>query len=147
MTAITETRVNMVLALALPAAGLAYLTFGVFAAPSWSTIGAMIVLGVLWLTATIAVSTARRPRLDTVAPVQEVAENIAPLRVLTPAYPAYVVDVSRQVRPWRWTSVLLAPVELLALAWTIPVLILLIMVPVGLALASVLWVGRLILRP
>ena len=56
--------------------------------------------------------------------------------------PAYVVDVSRAVKPWRWTSVLLAPLELLALAWGAPVLILLIMLPIGLALVGVLWLGR-----
>jgi hypothetical protein len=39
---------------------------------------------------------------------------------------------------------LLAPVELLALAWGIPLLILAIMLPVGLVLSGVLWFGRLI---
>jgi hypothetical protein len=34
---------------------------------------------------------------------------------------------------------------LLALAWSVPVIILLIMVPIGLALASALWLGRLVL--
>jgi hypothetical protein len=64
-------------------------------------------------------------------------------RVVMPA--SHVLDVSRPARPWRWTSVLLAPVELLALAWSVPVIILLIMVPIGLALASALWLGRLVL--
>ena len=52
------------------------------------------------------------------------------------------VDVNRPVTPWRWTSVLLAPLELLALAWTIPFLVLLVMVPIGLVIASALWAGR-----
>jgi hypothetical protein len=34
--------------------------------------------------------------------------------------PAYVVNVSRPGQPWRWTSVLLAPLELLVIAWSIP---------------------------
>ena len=52
------------------------------------------------------------------------------------------MDASRSTTPWRWTSILLAPVELLALAWSVPFLILLIMVPIGFTLATVLWVGR-----
>jgi hypothetical protein len=60
------------------------------------------------------------------------------------AIPKYVVDVSRPVTPWRWTNSLQAPIELLALAWGIPLLILLLIVPVGLALAGALWIGRLV---
>ena len=60
------------------------------------------------------------------------------------AIPKYVVDVSRPVTPWRWQSSLQAPIELLALAWGIPLLILLLIVPVGLALAGALWIGRLL---
>jgi hypothetical protein len=60
------------------------------------------------------------------------------------AIPKYVVDVSRPVTPWRWGSSLQAPIELLALAWGIPLLILLLIVPVGLALAAALWIGRLV---
>jgi hypothetical protein len=62
------------------------------------------------------------------------------------AIPKYVVDVSRPVTPWRWQSSLQAPIELLALAWGIPLLILLLIVPVGLALAGALWIGRLVVR-
>ena len=60
------------------------------------------------------------------------------------AIPKYVVDVSRPVTPWRWQSSLQAPIELLALAWGIPLVILLLIVPVGLALAGALWIGRLV---
>jgi hypothetical protein len=94
---------------------------------------------VLALAAAVAVNAIRRPRLDTAGRVQEI-ESLLP----TPAPPMHVVDVSRLATPWRWTSVLLAPLELLALAWSIPVLILLVMVPIGLVLAGALWVGRLI---
>ena len=58
----------------------------------------------------------------------------------------YVVDVSRPVTPWRWRNSLQAPIELLALAWGIPILILLLIVPVGLAMAGALWVARLVVR-
>lgn len=95
---------------------------------------------VLALAATVAVNAIRRPRMDTAGQVQEIAESLLP-----PAPPMPVVDISRHGTPWRWTSVLLAPIELLALAWSVPVLILLVMVPIGLVLAAALWVGRLIL--
>jgi hypothetical protein len=62
------------------------------------------------------------------------------------AIPKYVVDVGRPVTPWRWQSSLQAPIELLALAWGIPLVILLLIVPVGLALAAALWIGRLVVR-
>lgn len=55
---------------------------------------------------------------------------------------ATTVDVSRLVIPWRWTSVLLAPLELLALVWSIPLVIALLMVPIGLAVMAALWVVR-----
>lgn len=55
---------------------------------------------------------------------------------------ATTVDVSRRAMPWRWTTVLLAPVELLALVWSIPIAIALAMVPIGLAVAAALWVVR-----
>ena len=60
--------------------------------------------------------------------------------------PKYVIDVSRPVTPWRWSSSLQAPIELLGLAWGIPIVILLLIVPVGLALAAALWVVRLVFR-
>jgi hypothetical protein len=55
---------------------------------------------------------------------------------------ATTVDVSRRAIPWRWTSVLLAPLELLALVWSIPIVIALLMVPIGLAVMAALWVVR-----
>jgi hypothetical protein len=65
--------------------------------------------------------------------------------------PASVPDVSRPVQPWSWTSVLVAPLELVAVAWSVPLVMLGVMVPVGmlgvmvpvgLALSSLLWLGR-----
>ena len=75
------------------------------------------------------------------------AESLNAGGVLTPAHQTYVVNVSRPATPWRWRSILLVPIELLALAWSVPVFVLLIMVPIGLVLASGLWLGRLALRP
>ena len=62
------------------------------------------------------------------------------------ARPSYVIDVSRPEIPMRWTSALMAPVELLALAWSVPVMILMIAAPIGLVLAGLLWVARAVLR-
>jgi hypothetical protein len=144
MTTITQVRMNVVLALAIPSAGLMYLMAGVALPSSRFTVGALVAFGVLWMTVAVALNTIRHPRWHAVG--QEMARDIGPHQLLTPGYSTSVKDVSRPVRPWRWTSVLLAPVELLALAWSVPVLILFVMVPIGLALASVLWVGRLIVR-
>lgn len=146
MTPIAQTRMNVVLALALPAAGVAFLMSGVSLSPNRVTAGAMVALGVLWLTTTVAYNTIWRPLWEVMGRRQEVAERMMPRHVMTPAYPTYVVDVSRPATRWHWRRVLLAPVELLALAWGFAVLILLVMVPIALAFASALWVGRLILR-
>jgi hypothetical protein len=58
---------------------------------------------------------------------------------------AYTVDVSRPVIPWRWSRVLLAPAELLAVVWSIPFVILILGIPLVLAVAVIHWVGRLLL--
>jgi hypothetical protein len=145
MTQIAQTRMNVVLAL-VPAAGLVYLTYGVALSPIRVTAGAMVALGVLWLTTTVAFKTIWRPLWEVMGRRQEVAARIAPRLVMTPAFPMYVVDVSRPATRWNLRSVLLAPVELLALAWGFPVLMLLVMLPISLAFASALWVGRFILQ-
>ena len=56
-----------------------------------------------------------------------------------------VIDVSRPVVPWSWRDVFLAPMELLALAWTVPLLVLLALLPFGLVIAGAVWLGRMIL--
>ena len=147
MTGSSQSAMNLGLALAIPTAGLVYLLVGVALPPNWSTIGVVVASAVLWLTATVVLNTIRRPRLQIAGRVQEAAGSDMPRRVVTPAYPIDVVDVSRPVKSWPLRSVLLTSIELLVLAWSVPVLILLVMVPIGLALASALWVGRLILGP
>jgi hypothetical protein len=61
---------------------------------------------------------------------------------LTPDSASYVMDVSRPVAPRRWTAMVMAPFELLAVAWTAPLVILLLMLPIGLAAALAVWVAR-----
>ena len=56
-----------------------------------------------------------------------------------------VINISRAVVPWSWRDVLLAPVELLALAWGVPLLVLLALLPFGLVIAGAIRLGRLIL--
>jgi len=73
-----------------------------------------------------------------------VAADLRPPRVPAGASPAYVIDVSRPVLPFRWSRLVLAPIELLALAWSVPVFITVLMLPVGLALAAAFWVGRFV---
>jgi hypothetical protein len=144
MTATTQNRMNVALALAIPAAGLVYLTAGDALSFGRFTIAAAVALGVLWLTATAAVNTIPHLQPGVVQARGGATDTLA--RGLTPSSATYV-DVSRPVAPWRRTNLLLAPLEGLALAWSVPFLILLVMLPLGLALASALWFGRLILRP
>ena len=59
--------------------------------------------------------------------------------------PAYVVNVSRLVPPRRWRSVLVAPFEVVALAWSVPLVMLAVMIPVGLSIASLLWLWHRII--
>jgi hypothetical protein len=142
MTATTQSRMNVGLALTIPAVGFAYLISGLaVTTSSRSAIVVLIACGVLWLTATVALNTTRRPQPAVVGGVPDLAENLVPRRA--GSWPS-VVNVSRANIPWRWTSVLLLPVELLVLAWSVPVVILLIMVPIGLAVATVLRIGQLI---
>ena len=72
---------------------------------------------------------------------------MTPPRVPVPGSPSYVVNVSRPEAPWSWSGALSAPFELLAIAWTTPLLIFAITLPVGLAAAAAVWLGRLIFRP
>lgn len=145
MTALARGRLNMALGLAIPTAGFLYLTSSGVPPADPPVAGLIIGLGVLWLAAVVRVNTLPLVRLSRV--VQGTHDFSTDPALLPPPTirPAYVVDASRPIEPWRWTNVLLAPLELLAVAWTLPVVILLIMVPLGLGLVGVLWLGRLIL--
>lgn len=97
-------------------------------------------MGVLLVTAAVAANTIRRPHALVVT--RRIPENLG--RPVTTQ--SYVVDVSRPSPPWSWRSVVLAPLELLVVAWSVPVVILLIAAPIGLAIAAFLWLGRLMVR-
>jgi hypothetical protein len=90
---------------------------------------------------TVVVPVAREASI--VPDVGAIARAPYPARSRTPAaaraagLPDYVVNVSRPVPPWRWTSLLLMPVELLVVAWSVPVAILLVAIPIAL----ILWMG------
>ena len=139
MMAITHHRMSVVLTLALPTVGLAYSTAGASLGFDRSAAG-LIALGMLLVTAAVAVNTIRRPHPLVVT--RRIPENLG--RPVTT--PSSVVDVSRPSTPWSWRSVLQAPLELLVVAWSVPVVILLIAAPIGLVIAAFLWLGRLMLR-
>lgn len=140
MIAITQDRMTVALALVIPTVGLAYSTAGAFLGFDRSAAAWMMALGVLVVAATIAANTIRRPHPLLVT--RRIPENLG--RPLTT--PSYVVDVSRPSTPRSWRTVLLAPFELLVVAWSVPVVILLIAAPIGLAVAAFLWLGRLMVR-
>jgi hypothetical protein len=142
MTATTHGRMNVALALAVPATGLAYLMAG-SGSYDRHTLAVVVALGVVWMVATAAVNTIPHPQPG-VVPARGVAPVALPRR-LTSVSPTHV-NVSRPVTPWRWTDVALAPVQAVALAWGVGSLVLLVIVPVGLALAGALWFSRLVLR-
>jgi|SRR5688572_6007101 hypothetical protein len=140
MIAITQTRMTVALALVIPTVGLAYSTAGASLGLDRSTAGWVMALGVLLVTATVAANTIPRPRPLLVT--RRIPANVG--RPVTT--PSYVVDVSRPSTPWSWRAGLLAPLELLVVAWSVPVVILLIAAPIGLAIAALHWLGRLMVR-
>ena len=58
--------------------------------------------------------------------------------------PMAVIDVSRSVAPRSWRDLFLVPVELLALAWGVPLLVLLALLPFGLVIAGAVRLARVI---
>ena len=58
----------------------------------------------------------------------------------------YIVDVSRPVQPWRWPDVLGQSLQLLAVVWSIPLVILLLGTPFVLGVALLFRTGRLVLN-
>ena len=55
------------------------------------------------------------------------------------------IDVSRPTVPSGWKNLLLAPLQLLALAWSVGFVFLAVLVPIGLVIAGLLKLGRVIL--
>ena len=131
-------RLILVVAVSIPTAALLWLRS---ASSPIMTPSTMLVVGALWLaTAVIALNTLKNGS----APGR-VEKTDTGRRRTTPAaaWPTSDAGVTRPSWLRRGADILQVPFELLALAWSIPVVILLIMVPIGLALAVVLWLGRL----
>jgi hypothetical protein len=53
------------------------------------------------------------------------------------------VSVATPVLPWRRQMVLMDALRLLAAAWSVPLAMLLVGVPIALTIAVVLWLGQL----
>jgi hypothetical protein len=49
-----------------------------------------------------------------------------------------------RIASWRASTIVLAPLELLAVVWAVPLAILLVGVPIALVLTLLLWIGRLL---
>ena len=135
MTATTQTGLNFALALAIPAAGLAYMATTATVVPSRLTASAMVALGLVWLASTVALNTVARPR-----PAMARLQHVDPI----PVPPRNVVNVSRPLVPRTWKDALSAPLELLAVVWGVPLVILLVIAPIGLAISLALWLGGMI---
>ena len=54
------------------------------------------------------------------------------------------MNVSRADVPWSWKGVLLAPIELLAIAWSIPLAVLLVAAPIALFVALLVRLGQFV---
>ncbi len=72
-------------------------------------------------------------------------------RRATPGLPARAAgggergDVERSAVSWRWSGAVTGTLQLLAIAWSIPFVMLLVGAPFALAIVLVLWLGRLAL--
>ena len=55
-----------------------------------------------------------------------------------------VIDVSRPLVPWSWRDVLVAPLQLLARACGVALLVFLALLPFGLVIAGAVRLGRMI---
>ena len=134
MTNTFQARLNVALALAIPAAGFLFLSVGV-SPPSNPATVASIAFVLVWLATIVAVNTEWR-----------LAPAPAPRRLTVSTERATsVVDVSRTPVRWRWTHVLLMPLEFLAVVWSLPAVAMVVAAIVGIAFAGVLGIVRLIL--
>jgi hypothetical protein len=55
------------------------------------------------------------------------------------------LNVSRPIVPWRWRTPIVGAVELMAVVWSIPFVIVAIGAPLALAIVALLWVARWVL--
>lgn len=72
------------------------------------------------------------------APVAAVAAR-APHRA---APPPPGLNVSRPIVPWRWRTAIVGAIELAAVVWSIPFVIVAIGAPLALAIVALLWLAR-----
>ena len=89
------------------------------------------------------IATASLPiRLDRHRPPVAAVPTRAPQRVAghTPG-----LNVSRPIAPWRWRTAFVNAVELMAVVWSIPFVIVAIGAPLALAIAALLWLARWVL--
>ena len=56
------------------------------------------------------------------------------------------LDVSRPMLRWRWSTVLMDAVDLLAVVLSVPLAVLLVGAPIALTIALLIWLGRLALN-
>jgi hypothetical protein len=93
------------------------------------------------------IATASLPiHLDRVrAPVAPVATVAARQPRGTAAHAAAGLNVSRPIVPWRWRTAIVDAVELIAVVWSIPFVIVAVGAPVALAIVALLWLARWVL--
>jgi hypothetical protein len=76
-------------------------------------------------------------------PIHPGSPGAAPHRVARDRDGAHHDDA---VELWRWSSVLMGSVELLAVVWSVPLAVLLVGSPIALTIVLLLWLGRLALN-
>jgi len=86
------------------------------------------------------IATASLPiRLDRVSPSVAAVAARAPQRV---AGHTSGLNVSRPIVPWRLRTVIVNAIELAAVVWSIPFIIVAIGAPLALAIVALLWLAR-----
>jgi hypothetical protein len=140
MTALVRGRTNLALALAIPLAGLAYLILDVAAGPSGTSPGLWLGIAGAWLLMAVA----------------SVVQGTEPLSVARAAIPVHVatnaphrrlgmapgiVNVDRVALHGGWTA-LFAPLEALVVAWSVGVVVAVIVLMVATVGAAAMWLAQ-----
>lgn len=81
------------------------------------------------------------------APVQLGAPRLALTALAGHAHPVArgaggVVDVSRPMTGWRWRATAADGLWLVAVAWSVPIVVLVVGTPIALAIIALLWAVR-----
>ena len=56
-----------------------------------------------------------------------------------------VIDVTRPPQPWRWRTVAMDALSLVAVAWSVPLVVLVVGTPIALAIVLLVWSVRRVL--